>query len=397
LEAFMSATPARPIEARRLQQTPPYLFADLDRKKEALQKRGVDVISLAVGDPDLPTPSHIVEAMQEAASDAATHQYPPYAGTAPFRAAAAQWFQGRFGVALDPAREVLGLIGSKEGIAHLPWATVNPGDVVLVPDPAYPVYHAAAILADGAPHAFALSPERNFLPDLDEIPTEVARKARLMFLNYPNNPTGAIVGPTTFADVVRFARDFDIIVAHDNSYSEIAFDGYRPPSFLETEGAKDVGVEFHSLSKTYCMTGWRIGYVAGNADVLAALAKIKTNLDSGQFVAIQRAGEAALRGPDGPSRERVAVFRARRDRIVPAMQEIGLRLAPPKASLYLWAQVPDGHDSVSYSAHVLEQTGVVVTPGLGYGEVGRRYIRISLTTPDDRLDEAISRLRKLGR
>ncbi|MBM3451002.1 MAG: aminotransferase class I/II-fold pyridoxal phosphate-dependent enzyme, partial [Armatimonadetes bacterium] len=269
----MSAAPAKPIEARRLQQIPPYLFAELDRKKEALQKRGVDVISLAVGDPDLPTPSHIIEAMQEAASDAATHQYPPYAGTQGLRTAVSAWFANRFGVRLDPDREILCLIGSKEGIAHLPWATVNAGEVVLVPDPAYPVYHAATILAEGISHPFALAPERNFLPDISEIPTDVARKARLMFLNYPNNPTGAIVGPTTFADVVRFARDHDIIVAHDNSYSEVAFDGYRPPSFLETEGAKDVGVEFHSLSKTYCMTGWRVGYAAGNADVLAALAK----------------------------------------------------------------------------------------------------------------------------
>ncbi|MDR7462105.1 MAG: aminotransferase class I/II-fold pyridoxal phosphate-dependent enzyme, partial [Armatimonadota bacterium] len=303
----------RQRESERVQRVPPYLFADLDRRTEELQRRGVDVISLAVGDPDLPTPEHVVEAMRQAVADPSTHRYPPYPGTGSFRAAVADWYQRRFGVRLDPDREVLALIGSKEGLAHLPWALLNPGDVALVPDPGYPVYRVATLLADGVPQSLPLRPASGFLPDLSEVPTEVARRARLMFLNYPNNPTAATVELDFFAEVVRFAREFDVVVVHDNSYSEIAYDGYRPPSFLQAPGALEVGVEFHSLSKTYCMTGWRLGWVCGNPDVVAALAKLKTNLDSGVFVAVQRAGEAALRGPEEPVRRRVAVFQARRD------------------------------------------------------------------------------------
>lgn len=385
----------RQRESERLQRVPPYLFADLDRRTEELQRRGVDVISLAVGDPDLPTPDHVVEAMRQAVADPATHRYPPYPGTGSFRAAVADWYQRRFGVRLDPDREVLALIGSKEGLAHLPWALLNPGDVALVPDPGYPVYRVATLLADGVPQPLPLRPASGFLPDLSEVPTEVARRARLMFLNYPNNPTAATVELDFFAEVVRFAREFDVVVVHDNSYSEIAYDGYRPPSFLQAPGALEVGVEFHSLSKTYCMTGWRLGWVCGNPDVVAALAKLKTNLDSGVFVAVQRAGEAALRGPEGPVRQRVAVFQARRDLLVDGLQEAGWRVGRPRATFYLWAEVPEGFDSVTFAQHVLERAAVVVTPGVGYGEVGDRYVRLSFTTPEDRLKEAVQRLRGL--
>jgi LL-diaminopimelate aminotransferase len=384
---------ARSVEANRLQQIPAYLFADLDRRKEELQRKGVDVISLAIGDPDLPTPEHIVTALHEAASDPATHQYPPYAGTDGFREAVAAWCGARFGVALDPEREVLALIGSKEGIAHLPWAVLNPGEYALVPDPGYPVYRAATILAEGVPYAFELLAERGFLPDLSAIPADVARGARLMFLNYPNNPTAAVADVSFFRDVVQFARDYDLMVVHDNSYSEIAYDGYRPPSFLQAEGAKGVGVEFHSLSKTFCMTGWRIGFVCGNADVVGALAKLKTNLDSGIFIAVQRAGEVALRGPREPSHERLAVFTARRDLVVGALREAGWRVPAPQATFYVWAEVPEGFDSVTFTQHVLDRCAVVMTPGIGYGRLGDRYVRLSLTTPDDRLAEAVNRLR----
>ncbi|MDR7416861.1 MAG: LL-diaminopimelate aminotransferase [Armatimonadota bacterium] len=384
------------MESRRLQRIPPYLFADLDRRKEELEREGVEVVSLAVGDPDLPTPDHIVRALQEAVMDPATHPYPPYAGTRGFREAVAAWYARRFGVTLDPDREVLALIGSKEGIAHLPWALVNPGDVVLVPDPGYPVYGTATLLADGIPHPLRLRPDRGWLPDLASVPTEVARRARLLFLNYPNNPTGATADLGVFEEVVRFAREYGIVVAHDNSYSEIAYDGYQPPSFLQVRGAREVGVEFHSLSKTFCMTGWRLGFVCGNAEVVAALAKLKTHLDSGVFVAIQRAGEAALRGPEGPVRERVRIYQARRDLAVAALQEAGWRLAKPRATFYLWARVPEGFRSVDFAARVLDQTGVLLTPGIGYGEGGEGYVRLSLTVPDHRLREALSRLQRVG-
>jgi LL-diaminopimelate aminotransferase len=384
------------MESRRLQRIPPYLFADLDRRKEELERKGVEVVSLAVGDPDLPTPDHIVRALQEAVMDPATHPYPPYAGTPGFREAVAAWYARRFGVTLDPDREILALIGSKEGIAHLPWALVNPGEVVLVPDPGYPVYGTATLLADGIPHPLRLRPDRGWLPDLTSVPTEVARRARLLFLNYPNNPTGATADLEVFEEVVRFAREYGIVVAHDNSYSEIAYDGYQPPSFLQARGAREVGVEFHSLSKTFCMTGWRLGFVCGNAEVLRALAKLKTNLDSGVFVAVQRAGEAALRGPEEPVRERVRIYQARRDLAVAALQEAGWRLAKPQATFYLWARVPEGFRSVEFVARVLDQTGVLLTPGIGYGEGGEGYVRLSLTVPDHRLREALSRLQRVG-
>jgi LL-diaminopimelate aminotransferase len=378
--------------ARRMSRVPPYLFADIDRKKTALRARGVDVINIAIGDPDLPTPDHIIAALTEAARNPATHTYPPYEGTREFREAVAGWYRRRFGVSLDPGREVLALIGSKEGLAHIPWVFVDPGDVVLVSDPGYPVYATAALLADGEPYPVRLRPERGWLPDLAEIPDEVARRARVFFLNYPNNPTAATADPAFFQQVTDFARRWGILVVHDNTYSEIAYDGYRPPSFLAARGATDVGIELHSLSKTYCMTGWRLGFAVGNAEAIQALGTLKTNIDSGQFTAIQAAGVAALTGPQQPVAERVAIWQRRRDVIVAGLRKLGLDVPTPRATFYLWVRVPEGYDSVGFAGLLLDKAGVVVAPGVGYGTGGHGYIRISLTTPDDRFAEAIRRI-----
>ncbi len=383
--------------AHRMERIPPYLFADLSRKRAALRERGVDVIDISIGDPDLPTPDHIIDALARAARDPATHTYPPYEGTRAFREAVAGWYARRFGVTLDPDRDVLALIGSKEGLAHLPWVFVNPGDVALVSDPGYPVYATATLMAEGEPYPVPMSRERGWRPDLGAIPNDVARRARLFFLNYPNNPTAGVADLAFFREVVEFARRWGILVVHDNTYSEIAYDGYRPPSFLEAPGAREVGIELHSLSKTYCMTGWRIGFAVGHPAAITALATLKTNIDSGQFVAIQTAGVAALTGPDAPVRERVAKWQARRDTVVAGLRRVGLDAPTPKATFYLWVPVPAGYDSVGFSGHLLEQAGVVVAPGIGYGRRGEGCIRISLTTADDRFAEAITRIgRVLG-
>lgn len=378
--------------ARRLEQIGAYLFADLDRRQDELIARGVDVINLSVGDPDLPTPPHIIEALMEGATDARSHRYPPYAGTGEFRAAVAGWYARRFGVVLDPEREVLALIGSKEGLAHLPWATLDPGDVALVPDPGYPVYRSATIMADAVPHEVPLRPELGFLPDLEAIPPAVLRRAKLLFLNYPNNPTAATATMAFFTDAVAFARRHGLLLAHDNSYSEITYDGYRPPSILQADGAKDVAIEFHSLSKTYCMTGWRIGFAVGNAQAVSTLGKIKTNIDSGVFRAVQQAGVAALTGPQEPVADRLRVYQGRRDRVTRALRAIGWQVPEIKATFYVWLPVPDGTSSAAFAATVLERTGIVITPGAGYGRQGEGYVRLSLTTPDERLDEALDRV-----
>jgi len=380
------------MQAERLARIGAYLFADLDRKQEELRARGVDVINLGIGDPDLPTPEHIIEALARAARDPRSHRYPPYAGIRDFREAVAEWYRRRFDVRLDPEHEVLALIGSKEGLAHLPWAILNPGEATLVPDPGYPVYRSATVLAEGVPLAVPLPPERGFLPDLAAIPREAARRSRILFLNYPNNPTAATASLPFFQDVVSFAQENHVFVAHDNSYSEIAYDGYRPRSFLQADGAREVGVEFHSLSKTYCMTGWRIGFAVGNAAVIAALGRIKTNIDSGVFRAVQEAGIAALTGPEEPLRQRLEVFQRRRDRVVDTLTALGWNPPRPQATFYIWMQAPDGRTGTEFAAEVLERTGVVLTPGLGYGQQGGRYVRLSLTTPDARLDEALTRL-----
>ena len=378
--------------ARRMRSSPPYLFADLDRKRAALRAKGVDVINIAIGDPDLPTPPHIIAALTEAARNPATHVYPPYEGTAEFRQAVAGWYAKRFGVSLDPDREVLALIGSKEGLAHIPWVFVNPGDVVLISDPGYPVYQTATLMAEGTPYPVPLRPEDGWRPDLGAIPEEVARRAKVFFLNYPNNPTAAVADLAFFNDVADFARRHGILVVHDNTYSEIAYDGFRPPSFLEARGAKEVGIELHSLSKTYCMTGWRLGFAVGNSEAVQALGTLKTNIDSGQFTAIQAAGVAALTGPQQAVRERVAIWEARRNAVVRGLRAAGLDAPMPRATFYLWIPVPGGYDSVSFAAHLLEAAGVAVAPGVGYGQRGSGHIRISLTAPDDRFAEAIRRI-----
>lgn len=378
--------------ARRLEQIGAYLFADLDRKQEELAAKGVDVINLGVGDPDLPTPPHIIDALMEGATDARSHRYPPYTGTIEYKRAVADWFRRRFNVALEPASEVLALIGSKEGLAHLPWALLNPGDVALVPDPGYPVYRSSTIMAEGTPHPVPLRPERGFLPDFGAIPANVLKRARLLFLNYPNNPTGATATLEFFHEAVAFARRHNLLLAHDNAYSEIAYDGYRPPSILEADGARDVAVEFHSLSKTYCMTGWRVGFVAGNAQAVGILGKIKTNIDSGVFRAVQHAGIAALTGPQDAVADRLRVFQGRRDRVMAAMRKLGWKVPQLRATFYVWIPTPHGESGAEFAAKVLERTGVVLTPGAGYGREGERYVRMSTTVPDKRLDEALDRL-----
>ena len=378
--------------AKRLEQIGAYLFADLDRKQEQLKAKGVDVISLSVGDPDLPTPPHIVDALMEGATDPRSHRYPSYVGEKDFRSTVAAWFRKRFGVSLDPDTEVLALIGSKEGLAHLPWATVDPGDVVLVPDPGYPVYRSSTILADGVPHPVPLLRERGFLPNLSAVPQDIARRAKVLFLNYPNNPTAAIASMEFLKEAVEYARRHDILLAHDNAYSEITYDGYVAPSILEVAGAKDVAIEFHSLSKTYCMTGWRVGFAVGSAAAVGALGRIKTNIDSGIFRAIQRAGVAAMTGPQDAVAERVRIYQARRDRVTKALRSIGWQVPDIKATIYIWLPVPAGMTSAQFTATVLEKTAVLVTPGTGYGTHGEGYVRLSLTIADSRLDEALGRM-----
>ncbi len=379
--------------ADRLNSLPPYLFAAIDRAKAGEIRKGVDVINLSIGDPDMPTPPHIVEAMRKAVKIPAHHRYPSYEGMLAFRTAAAKWYKKTMNVNLDPEDEVLTLIGSKEGIAHIPLAFLNPGDTSLVPDPAYPVYNIGSILADGKPFKMPLLAENDFLPDLDAIPASIAKKARLMFLNYPNNPTSATASIKFFEEVVDFAHENDIIVVHDNPYSEMAFDGYKSPSFLNVSGAKDVGIEMHSLSKTYNMTGWRIGFAVGNRDILAGLGKVKTNVDSGAFEAVQEAGIAALLGPQDCVREMNKIYKERRDALLSGLEELGLEVKPPRATFYVWARVKG--KSMDFTTLLLEKAGIVATPGVGFGEHGEGYIRFALTQSVDRINEAVERMRKL--
>jgi LL-diaminopimelate aminotransferase len=383
-------------EADRLKKLPPYLFAEIDRQKKEARARGADLVDLGIGDPDLPTPPHVVEALARAARDPKNHRYPDYEGLLAFRQAAAGWYRERFGVALDPATEVLTLIGSKEGTAHAPLAFVNPGDVVLVPDPGYPVYAAGTWFAGGEPYFLTLRAERDFLPDLDAVPADVLRRTRMLYLNYPNNPTAAVATPAFFARVVEFARRHGIIVCHDAMYSELRFDGYEPPSFLQTPGARDVGVEFHSCSKTYSMTGWRLGFVVGNADVLRGLGRIKTNVDSGVFQAVQEAGIAALTGPQDSVVRARAIYQERRDVVVDGLRKLGLPVTAPRATFFVWAPVPDGSDSRKWAARLLQEAGVVVTPGVGFGPSGEGYYRIALTVDKARIAEAMERLGRLS-
>ena len=380
-------------QSQRLQGLPPYLFAELDRTKQEQVKKGVDVISFGIGDPDLPTPPHIIQALAAAAADPKNHQYPSYEGMLTFRKAAADWYRTRFGVSLDPATEVLTLIGSKEGIGHLPLAFVNPGDVVLVPDPAYPVYQAGTLFAGGEPYCMPLTPAQGFLPDLGAIPAEVAKRAKILWLNYPNNPTGAVAPREFLAEAVAFARRHRLILAHDAPYSEIAFDGYRPESILNIDGAKEVAIEYHSVSKTYNMTGWRIGFAVGNAQILAGLGRIKQNMDSGVFQAVQYAGIAALSGSQQCVADNCRIWQERRDVLIAALREMGFSVATPKASFYAWVPVPAGFTSSSFCADLLAKAGVVVTPGNGFGAAGEGFVRIAFTVNVDRIREAMDRIR----
>ena len=380
--------------ADRIKNLPPYLFAAIDKAKQEARARGVDVIDLSVGDPDLPTPAHIVEALRQAAEDTSNHQYPSYEGKLTFRTAVADWYKRTFNVDLDPRNEVLTLIGSKEGIAHAPLAFINPGDVALIPDPAYPVYRTATAFAGGEPVIMPLLKDNKFLPDLEAIPADVARRAKIMFLNYPNNPIGATADRSFFQELVDFAREYNIIVMHDNPYSEIYYEGQRSLSILEIDGAKDVAVEFHSLSKTYNMTGWRIGSVVGNSEVVAGIGKIKSNIDSGTFGAVQDAGIAALRSPDRVVDDIRKIYQHRIEILYQALRDLGLELEKPRATLYLWAWV--GGSSIQYAERLLEKTGIVATPGLGFGKYGEGYIRFSITQQTKRIEEAVVRLEKMG-
>lgn len=383
-------------QANRLQALPPYVFAELDRMKQEQVKKGVDIISLGIGDPDLPTPPHIIEALAKAAADPANHRYPSYEGMLAFRKAAADWYRSRFGVTLDPATEVLSLIGSKEGIGHFPLAFVNPGDVVLVPDPAYPVYQAGTIFAGGEAYPMPLTRPRGFLPDLDAIPDDVLKRAKMLWLNYPNNPTGAVAPREFLGRAVEFAHRHRLILAHDAPYSELAYDGYRPESVLSIPGAKEVAVEFHSVSKTYNMTGWRVAFAVGNADILKGLGRIKTNLDSGVFQAVQCAAIAALTGPQQCVADNCRIYQERRDVMVTALREMGFEVEPPKATFYLWVPVPKAFMSKAFSAEILVTAGVVLTPGSGFGAAGEGYVRAAFTVNVNRIREAMERIRKLG-
>jgi LL-diaminopimelate aminotransferase len=383
--------------AQRLGGLPPYLFAEIDKMKAEARKRGIQLISLGIGDPDLPTPGHIIQKLQKAAERPENHQYPDYEGTPTFREAAAAWYQQRFGVTLDPEKEVLSLIGSKEGIGHIPLAFINPGDVVLVPDPAYPVYHAGTIFAGGESYSMPLLKTNGFLPDLAAIPRAIVKRAKMMFLNYPNNPTAAVAPKEFFQQAVAFAHEHNIILCHDAAYTEMAFDGYKPLSLLSIDGAKEVSIEFHTLSKTYNMTGWRIGFAVGNAEVIAGLGTIKTNLDSGIFKAVQEAGVEALTGNQEGIGEACRIYQRRRDLLVKGLQEMGVAIEKPKATFYLWVPVPPQYPSSrDFTVHLIQNAGVVTTPGVGFGKYGEGFIRLALTVHEEKIQEVLDRLKKVG-
>jgi len=381
--------------AGRIEQLPPYLFAQISKKVAAKKAMGIDVISFGIGDPDLPTPQHILDALSAAAADPANHRYPETEGLPDFRRAVAAWYDRRFGVSLDADKEVISLIGSKEGIGHIALCFIDPGDVALVPDPSYPVYEIGTMFAGGSSYAMPLLEENGFLPDFDAVPGDIASRAKLLWLNYPNNPTGAVAGIDFFERAVHFAKRHDIAICHDGPYSEVSYDEYTPASFLEAKGAMDVGVEFHSLSKSYNMTGWRIGMCVGNPRIVDALMRVKSNIDSGVPQAIQRMAIAALEGPQESVAEHNAIYQRRRDRVVDALRGLGLRVTPPRASLYVWARVPDGLTSAEFAERLLDEAAVIVTPGNGYGPHGEGYVRLSLTLADDRIDEGLRRIAAL--
>ena len=380
----------------RLKNLPPYLFKEIDRQKEEAGKRGIDIIDLGVGDPDMPTPPHIIEALHMAALNPGNHRYPSYTGMDDFNKAVARWYKRRFNVDLDYKKEIVTLIGSKEGIAHIPLAFINPGDIALVTSPGYPVYNIGVRFAGGQTCFMDLLKQNNFLPDLGAVPEEIAQKAKMMFINYPNNPTSAVATEEFFEETVAFAEMNNIIVCHDAAYTEMAFDGYKPKSFLETAGAKDVGIEFHSLSKTYNMTGWRIGFAVGRAEVILALGQVKSNIDSGAFQAIQIAGIAALDGDQTGLKETNKEYASRRDILVDGLLNLGFSVERPKATFYLWIEVPKGYSSEETASRLLTEAGIVVTPGNGFGAAGEGYIRIALTVSKERLKEVIERIGSVG-
>ncbi len=378
--------------AARVQALPPYLFAELERKIEERRAAGIDVISLGIGDPDLPTPAPIVAEAQRQVALPDTHQYPSNRGRPAFREAVAAFYQRRFGVTLDPEREVVPVLGGKEGVAHICWSMLDPGDVCLAADPGYPVYTSGSILAGAEPVLMPLTAQHSFQPDLAGIPASVSDRANLLFCNYPNNPTGAVIEDDFFARLVQFGHSRGVPIVHDNAYSELTFDGYVAPSFLATEGARETGIEIFSLSKAFNMTGWRAGAAVGNADMLAGLVKLKTNIDSGMFEAVQMASVTALGGLDEHVRQMCEIYRRRRDRVIEALAAAGIVVTPPKGTIYVWVPVPAGHTSVSFAELVLEQAAVVVSPGSSYGPNGEGYVRLSLTLPDERLEEALGRI-----
>jgi LL-diaminopimelate aminotransferase len=382
--------------AKRVENLPPYLFVGISKRIAEKKARGEDVVSFAIGDPDIPTPQHILDALCQAAQDPANHRYPESDGLPQLRQAISTWYQRRFELSLDPDKEIVPLIGSKEGIGHVALCFIDPGDIALVTDPGYPVYSIGTMFAGGECHFLPLTEDNDFLPDLDKVPADIAQRARLLWINYPNNPTAAVADLDFFERVVAFAKRYDIAVCHDAPYTEVAFDGYRPLSFLQAPGARDVGMEFHSLSKSFNMTGWRIGMAVGNAEMVGALTRVKSNIDSGIPQAIQYAAIEALLGDQTCIEEHNAVYRRRRDLVMNTLDKIGLKAKPPKASLYVWARIPDGYTSLDFCSKLLDETSVVVTPGSGYGKYGEGYIRLSLTTPDDRLEEGLSRLEKWG-
>jgi LL-diaminopimelate aminotransferase len=380
--------------SRRMDNLAPYLFAEMERKISEKRAGGVDVISLGIGDPDLPTPAYIVEEMQRRVAEAHNHRYPSNWGLAEFGQAAADFYKRRFGVDIDPKKEFFPVLGCKEGLAHICWAALDPGDLALVPDPGYPVYSACSIMAGAEVRYLRLRPDKGFLIDLDDISEEDARRAKVLFIGYPNNPTAAIVQDGFFEEVVAFAKKYDLIVVHDNAYSELTYEGYVAPSFLATPGAKDVGVEFFSFSKPFNMTGWRIGFAVGNHEILAHLWRLKTNMDSGMFDALQRTAAFILNSPWDSVKEMCEIYRRRRDLLAEALVSVGVEVPKPKATIYMWIPVPVGYTSASFCEHVLDQAGVVITPGSGYGPAGEGFVRLSLTTPDDRIAEAVQRIEK---
>jgi LL-diaminopimelate aminotransferase len=379
--------------AKRIDNLPPYLFAEIDRKKAAKVAQGIDVISLGIGDPDTPTPEHIVEAMGKAIHNPANHQYPSYVGAPRYRQACSEWMKNRFDVDVDSNKEVLALIGSKEGIAHLFTAFVDPGDYTLVPGAGYPVYYTGGVMVGGQTHWMPMTEENGFLADFESTPAEVLAKAKMMFLSYPNNPTSAIANDEYFDRAIAFAREHDLLLVHDNAYSEIGFDGYRAPSILQRPGAKDVAIELFSCSKAYNMTGWRVAFAAGNAKAIDALGTVKSNIDSGVFTAVQDAAIEAMTGPQDSIAELNALYTRRRDLILEALGKIGIEVPmKPVATIYVWAKVPEGYDSATFASKILDEANVIVAAGSAYGPSGEGYIRLSLTTPDDRLEEAVRRI-----